>query len=206
MVRNGSECNELLFDNSHYVFPSKNKSFPGDMIYLFNSVRLDVKKYLSENEDVIPVKKVNVSEYNFNYQEKDDLITATDLNHAFWRIAYVKGYIREETYKRGLVSKAKGLRLACLSVLGREKKFDNYVDGQKVDSVVFKELNEKFRNVYIDIRYSCYYMMYELSLLLGDDFDCWRTDCIYYRDTPANRKLVQDYFNEKKMTYKQLIF
>jgi hypothetical protein len=206
MVRNGSECNELLFDNSHYIFPSKNRIFPSDMIFLFNMVRLDVKKYLSLNDDVIPPIKVNVTEYNYNYQDKNDLITATDLNHAFWRIAFVKGYIRKETYDKGLASKAKAIRLATLSVLGREKKFDTYVDGIKTESFIFKELNEKFRNVYIDIRYSCYYMMYEVSQLLGDDFDCWKTDCIYYRDTPQNRKLVHNYFDKKNMTYKQLVF
>jgi hypothetical protein len=206
MVRNGSECNELLFDDSHYIFPTKNKTFPGDMIYLFNLVRLDVKKYLSENPDFILTPKVNVTEFNFNYQDNDDLITATDLNHAFWRIAFIKGYIRKETYERGLNPKAKALRLACLSVLGREKKFDNYVNGVKTESLVLKKENEAFRNVYLDIRYSCYYMMYELSKLLGDDFDCWKTDCIYYRDTPENRKLVHDYFDRHSMTYKQLVF
>jgi hypothetical protein len=60
--------------------------------------------------------------------------------------------------------------------------------------------------VYADIRFSCFYMMYELSVMLGEDFDCWRTDCIYYRDTPENRKTVQDYFDEREMLWKQLVF
>ena len=71
---------------------------------------------------------------------------------------------------------------------------------------VKKEFNDEMNRVYHDIRYSCYYMMYELSLLLGDDFDCWKTDCIFYRDTKENRKIIHDYYNERNMLFKQLVF
>jgi hypothetical protein len=60
--------------------------------------------------------------------------------------------------------------------------------------------------VYADIRYSCFYMMYELSKLLGKDFFCWKTDCIYYRNTPKNIKNVQRYFDDREMLYKQLVY
>jgi hypothetical protein len=48
--------------------------------------------------------------------------------------------------------------------------------------------------------------MYEISILLGQEFDCWKTDCIYYRDTEANRKIVQGYFEEREMLFKQLVY
>ena len=60
--------------------------------------------------------------------------------------------------------------------------------------------------VYSDIRFSCFYMMYELSILLGKDFFCWKTDAIYYRNTPKNIKIVQDYFNQREMLFKQLFY
>ena len=47
--------------------------------------------------------------------------------------------------------------------------------------------------------------MYECSVLLGDDFDCWKTDCIYYRDTPENVEKVTAYFTSKDMLFKQLV-
>jgi hypothetical protein len=49
-------------------------------------------------------------------------------------------------------------------------------------------------------------MMYELSVLLGKDFFCWKTDCIYYRNTPKNIKTVQDYFDEREILWKQLYY
>lgn len=204
-IRMGSECNEVIFDNTHIVFATESKNFPAKMIFLFRMVQVDVKKFLSSNIAIELPPKVNTAEYNYNYEHDEGKLTGTDLDHAFWRIAYVKGYIRKETYEKGLNPLAKAVRLASLSVLGAERKFDKYIDGVKVDTIVRRKKDEQLQRVYVDIRYSCYYMMYELSKLLGNDFDSWKTDCIYYRDTPENRKLVHDFFNERRMLYKQLI-
>ena len=62
------------------------------------------------------------------------------------------------------------------------------------------------KKIFKYIRLVCFNMMHDLSKKLGPDFDCWKTDCIYYRDTPENRKLVQDYFIIKNMDFKQLDF
>ena len=39
LVRFGSECNELIFDNVHNVFATENINFPSKMIFLFNMVQ-----------------------------------------------------------------------------------------------------------------------------------------------------------------------
>ena len=205
-IRRGSECNELIYDNQHRVFSTEKRNFPNDMIFLFYSVQQNCKKFLDQYPFIILPKKVPVSEFNYTYDDSHGVITGTDLDHAFWRIAYVKGYIEEKTYLRGLDDRAKALRLATLAVLGREKKYDKYIGGEYVETVVGKVKDQQLQIVYKDIRYSCYYMMYELSQMLGDDFECWKTDCIYYRDTPKNREIVHNYFNERKMLHKQLVF
>ena len=51
LVRFGSECNELIFDNVHNIFATKNKNFPPEFICLFNMVQTDVKKFIKENGD-----------------------------------------------------------------------------------------------------------------------------------------------------------
>ena len=206
LVRFGSECNELIFDETHYIFATKNKNFPAKFICLFNMVKRDAEKFVNENHFIDFPPKVNVTEYNYNYDDSYGNITATDLDHAFWRIAYVKGYISKKTYEKGLDKKAKAIRLASLSILGRKKEFEKYENGVKTNVVVKSEMNEQLRNIYYDIRHSCYYMMYELSTMLKQDFDCWKTDCIYYRDTDKNRLLVQNYFKERNILYKQLIY
>jgi len=205
LVRFGSECNELIFDNVHNVFSTANKNFDNKLLCLFSMVNRDVVNFLKINPYIDIPPKVNTTEFNYKYDDSFGSLTATDLDHAFWRIAYVKGYITKKTYTKGLPTSGKAIRLASLSVLGRGKKFDKYVNGEFVESIVMKKSDETLQKVYVDIRYSCYYMMYELSKILKDDFESWKTDCIYYRDTPENRKIVQDYFEEREMLFKQLI-
>jgi hypothetical protein len=205
LIRFGSECNELIFDNAHNVFSTANKNFDNKLLCLFNMVQSDVKNFLKIYPYIDIPPKVNTTEYNYKYDDEVGKLTATDLDHAFWRIAYVKGYITKKTYIKGLPTSGKAIRLASLSVLGRGKKFDKYVDGKFVQNIVVKEPDTTLKKVYVDIRYSCYYMMYELSQLLKNDFESWKTDCIYYRDTPENRKIVHTYFEEREMLFKQLI-
>lgn len=205
-VRRGSECNELIYDKQHRIFANQVRNFPNEMIYLFNTVQIDVKKFLKNNPFIQLPPKVNVQEYNYDYDENIGVITGTDLDHAFWRIAYTKGYISNKTYNRGLSEKAKALRLATLSVLGREKKYDYHVGGVFRKTVILKKRDPQLQNVFKDIRFSCYYMMYELSKMLGDDFESWKTDCIYYRDTPENRTMVHEYFEAREMLFKQLVY
>jgi hypothetical protein len=205
LIRFGSECNELIFDNVHNVFSTENKNFDNKLLCLFNMVLIDVKNFLKINPYIDIPPKVNTIEFNYNYNDEIGTITATDLDHAFWRIAYVKGYITKKTYTKGLPTSGKAIRLASLSKLGNGKKFDRYVNGEFVEQIVAKKSDATLQKVYVDIRYSCYYMMYELSQILKDDFESWKTDCIYYRDTPENRTIVHNYFEEREMMFKQLI-
>lgn len=205
-IRNGSECRELIFDTIHNVYATENKNFPKNKIFLFNLVNRDAKKYLEQNGSVIVKPRKNTAEYNWDYDDEIGVITGTDLNHAYWRIAYVKNYISKKTYEYGLDDSAKALRLATISVLGREKRYLEYKDGEFVGEVIRQEKNEELNAIFTDVRHSCFYMMWELSQILGDDFFCWKTDCIYYRDSEWNRKIVHDYLEEREMLFKQLVF
>jgi hypothetical protein len=205
LIRFGSECNELIFDKVHNVFTTANKNFDNKLLCLFNMVQNDVNKFLSIHPYIDIPPKVNTAEFNYKYDDEIGTLTATDLDHAFWRIAYVKGHITKKTYTKGLPTSGKAIRLASLAVLGRGKKFDRYVDGVFFEKIVVKKSDDTLQKVYVDIRYSCYYMMYELSQILKDDFESWKTDCIYYRDTLENRTIVHNYFEEREMMFKQLI-
>jgi hypothetical protein len=46
--------------------------------------------------------------------------------------------------------------------------------------------------------------MNKLRKMLGEDFLAYKTDCIYYIDTPENREKVRDYFTQNDLTFKQL--
>jgi hypothetical protein len=44
-----------------------------------------------------------------------------------------------------------------------------------------------------------------MANMLGDDFICYKTDCIYYKDTPVNREMIQIYLDSVGLEWKQLI-
>lgn len=205
LIRKGSEVNQIIFGQNHYLFATENKNFPKSKLYLFKMVNDDVKKFIDNNPfiDLPPQKKTQ--EFNLEYDINLGTLTGTDLDHAYWRIAYVKGYISKNTYEHGIKDdNAKTIRLATLGVLGTEQKFDRYIDGEYVETVVHRRENKAMKMVYRDIRLTCFFMMYELSLQLGEDFESWNTDCIYYRDSLDNRKIVHDFFDMHNMLYKQL--
>jgi hypothetical protein len=205
LIKKTSESSEIIFSNTKFIFVHSNK-FPSSKLFLFKAVNRDVTKWLENKGQIILPPKHDVAKFNTSYDDSYGEITATDINHAYWRIAYVRGIISEKTYLAGLDNTAKALRLATISVLGRKKSYAMYENGKKSESVTLDEGDEKKRMIYKYIRYFCYQMMYELSIKLGDDFDCWKTDCIYYRNTPENIDLVHSYFDEKEMEYKQLVF
>ena len=47
--------------------------------------------------------------------------------------------------------------------------------------------------------------MMNMAAMLGDDFICYKTDCIYYKDTNKNREIVQMYLDSVSIDWKQLV-
>ena len=206
-VKKGVEIDQVIYGFNHFLFSTGNNNFPPEKLFLFHRVNVDVKKFLEKTPFIeLPPKKPTQS-YNLDYDDNVGTITGTDLDHAFWRIAYIKGYISKKTYEYGIAdNKAKVIRLATLGNLGKDEVYDKYENGILVGQEVRRPENKNMKNIYADIRLTCYYMMYQLSLQLGDDFESWATDCIYYRDTPENRKIVHDFLDMHNMLYKQLTF
>lgn len=206
-IRKGTEVTVIVHEKNHTLYATENKNIPKNKLFLFKMVKNDVKKYISENPFIILPPQQKTQNYNMKYNADVGVITGTDLNHAYWRIAFVKGYISKKTYEKGLEDEnSKTVRLATLGVLGKERKYDEYRNGEYFTTIIERKEDKAMLLVYKDIRYTCYQMMYVLSLKLGDDFESWQTDCIYYRDSLENRKLVHSFFDAHKLSYKQLSF
>ena len=94
-VRRASECTEIILDDKHIVFASQS-NFPKKKIYLFNSVKQQVSKWLKENVVFLP-EDIHSIRYNYDYDTDEGTMCGTDLNHAYWRIAYLYGMINEKT-------------------------------------------------------------------------------------------------------------
>jgi hypothetical protein len=207
--KRGVFTNELVWGNYSYVSShltkAKQKKFQKGL-YIFGMVRRDAKLFIKENPSFKLPKKYGQIEYNKDLNE--DLfgkITATDLNHAYWRIAYNLGIISDMTYEKGLSDDFKELRLAALSTMGATKTYQKIVKGELTNQTHIIKGDEVMQNVYKLIRYTCYRYMTQVQKRLGKDFLCYKTDCIYYIDTRENRKIVTDFFKEKDLLMKQLV-
>ena len=207
-VKRGTFTNEIVWGNKSYIFPCMDKkrqmAFKKGM-FLFGMVRKDVKAYLQINKVKLPIKYGQI-EYNKELNEElFGKITATDLNHAYWRIAHNLGVISEKTYNKGLNDDFKAVRLAALSTMGANKKYQKMKNGKLLDEYKIVYGDDALKDVYKLIRLTCYKYMNQVKKLLGKDFLCYKTDCIYYIDTQYNRKLVTKFFMEKDLYVKQLV-
>jgi len=207
-LKKGTFTNEIVWGKYSYVFSvldkKKQMAFKKGM-FLFGMVRKDVKIYLKKNKVKLPKKYQQIEYANSFNPDLFDKVTGTDLNHAYWRIAYNIGIISELTYLKGLDDKFKSVRLAALSTLGADKKYRIIKNGELTSEYKVIKGDEELQIVYKFIRYTCYKYMAQVKRKLGSDFLCYKTDAIYYIDTKENRKTVRDFFKEKDLLMKQLI-
>ena len=206
LYRKGNFSTEIVWGKRNFMFPVKKKDDLGMKkgMFLFSMVRRDALNLLKGGKEVKVPTKYPVNETNHKFDKLGYRITATDLNHAYWRIAFNLGIINKKTYEMGLSDELKVVRLAALSTLGASKNYAVIRDGEITEEIVKLGGNEELQNLYKAIRYNCYRMMQDLKRLLKNDFISYKTDCIYYLDTPDNRKMVREYCKANKMTYKQL--
>lgn len=205
-MRQGNFTTEIIWDGKSYMFPTKSKSVKAYRkgMFLFGMVRKDAKDFIKSGKKVKIPKKYPVNEYNNDFNKFGERMTATDINHAYWRIAFNLGIISKKTYMLGLDDDYKVVRLAALSTLGKGKDYFIIENGKITNQVVKIGLNEDMDALYKAIRYTCYKYMQKVKKLLKDDFICYRTDCVYYVDTPMNRSIVREFFKGEGMSYKQL--
>lgn len=208
LIKKGTFTDEIIWGKKSYIFTlldkKKQTAFKKGM-FLFGMVRKDAKIYLKTHKIRLP-KKYNQIEYNNDINlELFDKVTGTDLNHAYWRIAYNLGIISELTYTKGLSDEFKAVRLAALSTLGAEKKYKVIRDGKITYDIKTIEGDKELQQIYKLIRFTCYRYMNQVKKILGKDFLCYKTDAIYYTDTKQNRKIVKEFFESKNLLTKQLI-
>ena len=207
-IKKGTFTNEIVWGSHSYIISKldkrKQKSFKKGM-FLFGMVRKDVKNFLASTKQLKLPKRYSQIEYSKTLDERlFGKITATDLNHAYWRIALNLGIITPATYFKGLPDEFKSVRLAALSTMGAVKKYQKIKDGKLTDDYFLTKGDEPMQTVYKLIRYTCYKYMYQVKRLLGKDFLCYKTDAIYYCDTKANRLIVEEFFIKKDLLMKQL--
>ena len=207
-IKRGTFSTEIVWGNHSYIFPNQSKRKSADFkkgMFLFNMVRKDARNFLTKNPLFKLPKRLPSIVYNESYDGGfSKRIVATDLNHAYWRIALNLGIISNATYQRGLMIKSKSVRLASLSTLGAQKKYFLISGGKQTRQMVMIEGDEQMARIYTLIRYTCFRMMLQIKKKLGYDFLAYKTDCIYYVKSKANVAMVTDFFEKHGLVMKQL--
>lgn len=201
--RTGSFSDEIIWQDRKFLFPSPKKKVSSG-IWVFRSVMHDVRVYI-EDKRIRAKERLPVNLWNPKLEKFRGKVTATDVDHAYWRIAYLEGIISDKTYKKGLELKDKALRLAALANLSSAKEYNVIKDGIVTKKTVVLKYDPILQKVYNNIRYTCYEHMNILANMLGEDFICYKTDCIYYKDTAKNREMVQMYLDSVGLEWKQLV-
>ena len=206
-IKRGTFSTEIIWGNKSFIYPSINKKDYGVFragLFLFGKVRQEAKEFLRKNPTFKLPKEERSILYNDDVPISNVKVCATDLNHAYWRIAYNLGIVSFATYKRGLPTKFKNVRLASLSTLGMGRTFRQINFGKISNTTTTFGDDLDLQRVYKLIRFTCFKHMTKVKRLLGDDFIAYKTDCIYYVDSKKNRELVNEYFDKNSLTYKQL--
>jgi hypothetical protein len=205
LYRHGSFTDEIVWDGrSFFTVAKKKEKNLNRGLFLYGFVRKDANAYLKSYDTIKLPKKYPVNLYNDDFNDFDKRITGTDVNNAYWQIAYNLGIISENTYNKGLNADYKRIRLSALATLGAGKEYQVIKGGKMIEEYVNIGKDEELQKLYLKIRYTCYNYMQSLSRKLGKDFVAYRTDCIYYVDTPENRAIVKNFLNGKKLQTKQL--
>lgn len=204
-VNKTSDTATVVIKGTEYKFKLR-KSFPQEKMNLFKMVKVDAEKWLEENPNyTVPKGKASQYNGNYTYLDVDEVLSiGVDIKHAFWRIAYVNGIISKNTYNYGLDDEidCKAIRLASISVLGREKSYYRYRDGKRVgDKIVVRPKNEKLNGIFHFVRNSCYWHMAHLMKKLGNDFLKYVVDEIHFYNTDENLEMVLGYLDQKDLLW-----
>jgi hypothetical protein len=198
-IRQSKNYSEIITDTGKKIMSNNSKFQRG--LFLFMMVRRDVERYIKETGYIEPHQALPVNHHN-NHYNQDQKTIGIDINNAYWSVACLKGYIRNKTYLKGLESKEfKPIRLSALSSLGKPRVYKVYEDGEHTKNEVVGG-DKNIENFYLDIRYTTYAIMQEVATALGNDFFCWKTDCIFFKDTKENRLLVQTLLEEYGLDHK----
>lgn len=207
-VYRSSESVQVIFNQVKFFFrvKSDNRRFPNSKLFLFQHVKRDAVKWVKKHRGQILYPPIQESiYYNLDYDFSKGELVGIDLNHAYWRIAFLQEIISKATYENGLDDDCKAIRLAALAILGRKRYVDEFKGKEvKNTSMLIDYGDRDLRRVYKYIRFYCYTIMKNIADILKDDFESYKVDCLYIRNTEDNIRFVSNYLEKRGLTYKLL--
>ena len=153
---------EYIVGDMRYFCPKKTERHI--KVSLIRCVTLDFERWLSNGGVVGDIGQYSQSMSNKSINDKEKIVSY-DINHAYWRVAYLCGFISEKTYKNGLDSKYdKESYCIALACQGHDKIYSSYVGKKKRKGSVKVLGNPALRNMYDYIRNSTFRYMDSLRI------------------------------------------
>ena len=157
-------------------------------LWIFNLVKVQFKRYIELNPKYKVHKNFPSVSKNTKAIEKfveGEVFLATDINHCYWRVAYLEGYINYSLYKKGLPENdspaydvMKLLRNKSLACVKSTKKRHHYKKGKLVKTEIFD--NVSLEELYGNVRNISYQIMDDIRFIIKKGFIKYKVDCIYY--------------------------
>lgn len=173
------------------------------LLWVFAAIKKSAKKKINSMErSEFEFHSLSSKRWNHDlYRSLEDSteFVGIDINHAYLRTAYLKGYINDGLYNKLMDKKYKGVRnkaLACLKSLKRIKEYENGVVVSQ-----YEEGDPALAAAYAEIRTVTFKIMNDISESIGYDlFLKYHTDCLYVMPAAADR-VCQELVN-KGYSYK----
>lgn len=202
-IRSNMFGGDLIWGQRRFVMGTPEGRKDIKHLFIFGCVKRDAIKYC-KTHSVKSEKLLNSTVFNTSQYLNGKRLTGTDLDNAYWRIAMHLGIISSKTYEHGIRIDNKRICLAALATMGTEKTYFAIKKGMVTQEVVIVEGDEQLRNCYTLIKNTCFTYMQALQKMLGKDFACYKTDCIYYVKKESNVKKVLNFIESKKLDCKMM--
>lgn len=202
-IKNSTNTTDVFYSDTLYTFSKSKKLNKG--LFLFGMVKRDFDIWKENNPSPVFLENYKAN-FVLRKPTTSEKVFSYDINHAYWRIAYIKGYISEKTYNHGIRLKAQGndmkeVYCMALSTQGQTKTLKASVKGFVKEKKMKISKDVFHRDIYNDIRNSTYAVMDELAHELGNDFLNYNVDCISFAGE-HNIQKVEEYFKNKNLQIK----
>jgi len=212
IVENKRDTNSVYVDNKIVLLNKNrkkrykvNKAHERDMFNFFGQVQKSINKYTVQVDFNIRKIEKRFGSTKKNHEkwremENGELFYYVDINHCFWRIAFLQSYINKKLYEKILVDeRLKQYRNMSLALIIAPKKRKYYVDGKLLNEIT--EDKSMFRTIYDNIRFTSYNTMGDCMELSKKDFIAYFTDGIMISNKKTLKK-VGNFISSKGFNYK----
>jgi hypothetical protein len=176
---------KIIYGKSKFLFSGIKGEKKPQGLHLIGMVKRDIDALITKNPDIIPSipkKKPNITQINLKNIEwfgTGVQALAIDVNHCYWRTAFLLGFITKQTYFKGIERQEyKDGRLIAIGTLGKMLSVSKYENGIKVADYIDDTDYLKYGGFFWKVLEKVYELYLDLQTTLKEDFLMFLTDCV----------------------------